>query len=62
MAEAVLQAGHDAGIRVVMLLTAYARGDFQQEPDAVQQRFCDASLEAFLERVDALRTTNALRV
>lgn len=60
MAEAVLQAGRDAGIRVVMLLTAYARGDFQQEPDEVQRRFCDASLEAFLERVDALRTANVL--
>lgn len=56
MAEAVIQAGHDAGIRVVMLLTAYAQGDFFQPPDQTQRRFCDASLEAFLARAESLRT------
>jgi formimidoylglutamate deiminase len=30
MAEAVLQAGHDAGIRVVMLMAAYAQGGINQ--------------------------------
>jgi formimidoylglutamate deiminase len=56
MAEAVMQAGHDAGIRVVMLLTAYAQGDFFQPPNETQRRFCDASLDAFLTRAEALRT------
>jgi formimidoylglutamate deiminase len=56
MAEAVIQAGHDAGIRVVMLLTAYAQGDFFQPPNETQRRFCDASLDAFLTRAEALRT------
>lgn len=58
MAEAVMQAGRDAGIRVVLLLTAYARGDFEQPPDAVQRRFCDASLAAYLARADELRTSD----
>lgn len=59
MSEAVLQAGHDAGIRVVLLLTAYAQSGFNQPPAEDQLRFCDASVEAFLERVEALRVTGA---
>jgi formimidoylglutamate deiminase len=55
MSEAVLQAGRDAGIRVVLLLAAYARGDFYHPPDETQRRFCDASLDAYLSRADALR-------
>jgi formimidoylglutamate deiminase len=57
MSEAVLQAGHDAGIRVVLLMTAYAQSGFNQPPEEDQLRFCDVSVEAFLERVEALRVT-----
>lgn len=60
MAEAVLQAGRDAGIRVVLLMTAYARNGFQQPAEEEQLRFCDASVEAYLERVEALRLAGAL--
>ena len=55
MSEAILQAGQDAGIRVVLLLTAYAQSNFQQPPDRMQRRFCDASVDAYLSRVEALR-------
>jgi formimidoylglutamate deiminase len=55
MAEAVIQAGRDAGIRVVMLLVAYAQSSFNQPPEAEQRRFCDASIAAYLARVEALR-------
>jgi formimidoylglutamate deiminase len=55
MSEAILQAGHDAGIRVVLLMTAYAQGGFNQPPEEDQRRFCDASVEAYLARVEALR-------
>ena len=55
MSHAVLQAGLEAGIRVVLLMTAYVRGSFNQPPGAEQRRFCDRSLEAFLRRVDDLR-------
>lgn len=57
MSEAVLQAGRDAGIRVVLLMTAYAQGGFDQPPEEEQRRFCDASVEAYLARVEALRLT-----
>ena len=59
MAEAVLRAGRDAGIRVVLLLTAYAQGGFQQPIEEEQRRFCDRSVELYLERVEALRATGA---
>jgi formimidoylglutamate deiminase len=54
MAEAVLSAGRDAGIRVVLLLTAYAQGGLNQSLEQSQRRFCDASVDAYLARVDAL--------
>lgn len=57
MSEAILQAGHDAGIRVVLLMTAYAQSGFSLPPEEEQLRFCDPSVEAFLERVEALRVT-----
>ena len=55
MSEAILEAGREVGIRVVLLMTAYAQAGFQQPPEEGQRRFCDASVEAYLERVDALR-------
>lgn len=55
MAEAVLQAGRATGIRVVLLMTAYAQAGFHQPPDAGQRRFCDASVEEYLARVEMLR-------
>jgi formimidoylglutamate deiminase len=56
MALAVLQAGHDAGIWVVLLMTAYAQGGFNQPPAEEQLRFCDCSVDAYLQRVDSLRS------
>ena len=55
MSDAILQAGKDAGIRVVLLMTAYAQAGFQQPPTEGQLRFCDASVDAYLARVEALR-------
>jgi formimidoylglutamate deiminase len=55
MSEAVIQAGRDAGIRVVLLMTAYAQSGFNQPPEEGQLRFCDASVDAYLARVEALR-------
>ena len=56
MSEAILEAGREAGIRVVLLMTAYAQAGFQQAPEEGQWRFCDASVEAYLARVEALRS------
>lgn len=55
MAEAIISAGRDAGIRVVLLLAAYAQGGINQSLEEGQRRFCDASVDAYLARVDELR-------
>ncbi len=55
MADAVIQAGKEVGIRVVLLMTAYAQSGFNEPPEEEQLRFCDASIDAYLERVEALR-------
>ncbi len=55
MAEAVLAAGREAGIRIVLLMTAYAQSGFNQPPEEGQRRFCDGSVDAYLQRVDDLR-------
>jgi formimidoylglutamate deiminase len=58
LAKAVAEAAAGAGLRMVLLPAAYQRagwdgGDLPLSPGQV--RFCDPSVEAFLERVDALR-------
>lgn len=60
MSEAILRAGRDAGIRVVLLMAAYAQAGFNQPPQPEQRRFCDASVQAYLEHVETLRATGAL--
>src|SRR5260370_26475826 len=57
MSEALLQAGRDAGIRVVLLMTPYAQSGFNQPPEEGQRRFCGTWVEAYLERVVALRAS-----
>ncbi len=59
MSEAILRAGREAGMRVVLLMTAYAQGSFNQPLEEGQRRFSDASVEAYLARVEALRVTSA---
>jgi formimidoylglutamate deiminase len=55
MSEAILQAGRETGMRIVLLMTAYAQGGFNTPLEEEQRRFCDASVEAYLARVEALR-------
>jgi len=55
MSEAILQAGRNAGIRVVLLMAAYAQGGFNAPLEEEQRRFYDVSVEAYLARVETLR-------
>ncbi len=54
MSKAVIAAAQDAGIELVLLETAYERGGQGKPPSAGQRRFCDPSIDAYLERVDEL--------
>ena len=55
MAIALAEAARAAGLEIVLLPAAYHRGGPGRPPDPGQVRFCDPSVEAYLERVDALR-------
>ena len=58
MALALAQAATEQGLEIVLLPAAYHRGGWNGgdlPPAPGQRRFCDPSVEAFLERVDALR-------
>jgi formimidoylglutamate deiminase len=59
LAHAVCEASRAAGIRLVLLQTAYARAGRDLPPTPGQRRFCDASVDSYLARVDALRETVA---
>jgi formimidoylglutamate deiminase len=64
MAVAVAEAALAAGLAVVLLPAAYHRAGWDEghlPPAAGQLRFCDASPDDFLERVDALRKWAASR-
>jgi formimidoylglutamate deiminase len=55
MAIALAEAAVASGLEIVLLPAAYARGGFGLEASSGQARFCDPSVDAFLERLDALR-------
>jgi len=55
MAIALAEAAVGCGLEITLLPAAYHRGGPGRPPDPGQLRFCDPSVEAFLERVDGLR-------
>jgi formimidoylglutamate deiminase len=54
LALAVIEAARTVGVRIVLLLAAYARGGAGRGPAAGQRRFCDPSVAAYLARVERL--------
>lgn len=54
MADAVIRAACDVGIRIVLLRTVYLRGDFDSEPSEYQVRFCEPNLDVSLGCIEAL--------
>lgn len=59
MADAVILAAKDAGVRITLLRTAYLRPSFGQELTPAQRRFVDADVDHVMGDVDALRTRHA---
>ena len=55
LSRQVLRAAADVGLRIVLLAVFYARAGEGRPPLPEQRRFCDASLDAFLARIDVLR-------
>ena len=54
MGHALVEAGRQAGVRVVLLDTCYLAAGIGREPEGVQRRFSDGTAEAWAERVEAL--------
>jgi formimidoylglutamate deiminase len=59
LALAVIEAARAVGVRIVLLMAAYARGGAGRGPTAGQRRFCDRSVEAYLGRVERLAASVA---
>ncbi|AKT37903.1 formimidoylglutamate deiminase [Chondromyces crocatus] len=59
LADAVIQAARDAGIRIALLRVIYARAGAGRAPEGAQRRFCDPTLEAAIADVEALRARYA---
>ncbi|MEE8410346.1 MAG: formimidoylglutamate deiminase [Myxococcota bacterium] len=54
LAEAVIRAAQDVGIRLCLLRTVYLRGDFNAPASSRQHRFCDPSVDVAAERIARL--------
>lgn len=52
----VVRAARDVGIRLTLLEVFYARAGAGLAPLPEQRRFCDGSVDKYLQRVDALRS------
>ncbi len=56
LADAVIGAALDAGLRITLLRTAYARAGAGRGPEGTQRRFSDGSVDDVLRDLDTLRT------
>ncbi len=59
LADAVVRAALDEGLRIALLRVAYERGGAGRSVEGVQHRFCDPSVDAVLRDVDTLRAKYA---
>jgi formiminoglutamate deiminase len=67
MADALIAAAGEVGIRITLIDTCYLRGGVEADGGnvplgTVQQRFSDRSVEAWIERTDALRPASHARL
>ncbi|HET6725278.1 MAG TPA: formimidoylglutamate deiminase [Gammaproteobacteria bacterium] len=62
MAEAVIQAAADTGIRLTLLPVYYRTGGFEKSPQPEQQRFVHRSPESYLELLERLRGKTVLGI
>lgn len=55
MAQAVVEAAREVGIRLVLLPVYYRRGGFGRPADSAQRRFVHAGVDGYLRLLEALR-------
>ena len=56
MAQEVVRAANDVGLRIALLRVAYARSGYERETDQQQLRFIEKDPEAYLKNVERLRS------
>ena len=59
LADAVIRAATDVGIRICLIRTAYMRGGFKQVMTPAQRRFSDPSVDLILQDVETLQSRYA---
>lgn len=59
LADTLIRAASDIGIRVCLIRAAYLRTGFKQTVAPAQKRFCDASLDEVIEDIEALKSRYA---
>jgi formimidoylglutamate deiminase len=59
LARHIIRAAESVGIRLTLLMCAYARAGYQKPPNPGQARFLTATPELFLERFEQLAATHA---
>lgn len=55
LAEGVVRAAREVGIRICLIRVVYLRGDFDAPPSALQKRFCDRDIDEASEQIDLLQ-------
>lgn len=55
LAEAMIQAAKEAGVRITLIRAAYMRAGYQQDLVAGQERFCDRTIDAVLADMETLQ-------
>ena len=55
LAEAVIRAAREVGLRITLIRTVYLRAGYEQEMTPAQRRFADPSIEPILQDVETLR-------
>ena len=56
LADAVVRAARDVGLRICLIRTAYLRAGYDQAPVPAQDRFIDPSIDEVLNDLDALQS------
>ncbi len=59
LAEAVVRAARDVGLRICLIRTAYLRAGYRQSEVPAQERFIDPSIDDVLRDLDVLRSRYA---
>jgi formimidoylglutamate deiminase len=59
LAQQVVRAAREAGLRIALQRTAYVRAGWQKAPNPLQARFITPQVDDFIQDTDALRTSIA---